>query len=160
MSSTPPISGSFRKEKLEEINAEFAAQIRDIAAKGKSSMDDLIKNVHDLEEELAKIQQTKTSYLQPLKKIAKEERRLEVTQKLKVARERLALVEQNSGVVQKEIRDEYEEKKQATIAKMQSLEKEIAGKETDGSLEARQAATKALANAVKSLIQRKTVPSQ
>ena len=96
----------------------------------------------------------------PLKKIAKEQKRMQVTEKLNAAKQRLALAVQNSGVEQKRIRDEYEKKKQATIMKMQSLEKEIASKETDGSLEARQVATNALANAVKSLIQRKTVPSQ
>ncbi len=147
-----------KKHIMGEMDAKYSAQTRDLKVRGKSALDFLIKNVQRLEEELAKIQQIKT--FNPLKKIAKEQKRMQVTEKLNAAKQRLALAVQNSGVEQKRIRDEYEKKKQATIMKMQSLEKEIASKETDGSLEARQVATNALANAVKSLIQRKTVPSQ
>ena len=147
-----------KKHIMGEMDAKYSAQTRDLKVRGKSALDFLIKNVQRLEEELAKIQQIKT--LNPLKKIAKEQKRMQVTQKLNAAKQRLALAVQNSGVEQKRIRDEYEKKKQVTIMKMQSLEKEIASKETDGSLEAMQVATNALANAVKSLIQRKTVPSQ
>ena len=146
------------KHILGEMDAEYAVQTRDLKVRGKSAIDFLIKNVQRLEDELAKIQQIKT--LNPIKKLAKEQKRFAVTQKLKAAKQRLALAAQTSGVEQKRIHDEYAKKKQATIMNMQSLEKEIASKETDGSLEARQVATNALANAVKSLIQRKTVPSQ
>lgn len=61
---------------------------------------------------------------------------------------------------QQRIRDEYQKKKQTTLKKVQTLEKEIATKRTDNSVEARKAATKALANAVKSLIQRNTEPTK
>jgi len=144
-------NSAVEQEKLEDINAEYVAQTRGIKVEGTGSMDVLIKDVQRLEEELAKIQQTKTSYLRPLKKIAQDKKRVEVTEKLNAAKERLALAAQNSGVEQKKIHDEYEKKKQATIKKMHKLEKEIVSKKTDGSLEARQVATNALANAVKSL---------
>lgn len=140
------------------MDAEYAVQTRDLKVRGKSAIDFLIKNVQRLEDELAKIQQIKT--VNPIKKLAKEQKRFAVTQKLKAAKQRLVLAAQTSGVEHKRIHDEYEKKKQASIMNMQSLEKEIASKETDGSLEARQVATNALEKAVKSLIQRKTVPSQ
>jgi hypothetical protein len=146
------------QEKLEEIDSDYAAQTRDSVVKEKSSMDLLLKNVQRLEEELARIQQTKT--FNPLKKIAQDKKLSEVTEKLNVAKQKLALAAQKSEVEQKKIRDEYEKKKQATIMNVQSLEKEIASKKTDGSLEARKEATKALANAIKALIQRKTEPPQ
>jgi hypothetical protein len=147
-----------KKHILGKIDAEYAAQAKYLTVRGKSAMDFLIKNVQRLEEELVKIQQTKT--LNPIKRIAQEKKRYDLTQKLKAAKERLALAAQNSEVEEKRIRDEYEKKKQATVKKVQRLEKEIASKETDGSLKARQAATNALTNAVKSLIQRNTEPSQ
>jgi len=69
------------------------------------------------------------------------------------------LATQSSGVEEKRISDEYEKKKKATIKNVQILEKEIKPKKVDGSIDARKAAIKALANAVKALTERNTVPS-
>ena len=146
------------QEKLEAMNAEYVAQARNLEVKDKSAMDLLINDVKQLEEELAQIQQT--SSLNPIKRIAREQKMVQVTEKLNSAKQKLALAAQNSEVEQKRIRDEYEKKKQTTIKNVQSLEKEIATKKTDNSLEARKAATDALANAVKALIQRNTEPSE
>ena len=44
------------------------------------------------------------------------------------------------------------------VGKMQSLEKDIKTKEVDNSMDQRKAACNSLANAVKSLIERKTAP--
>jgi hypothetical protein len=144
------------QEKLGEMAPESAAQTESLKGKEESSMDSLIKNVQQLEEELARIQKIKT--LNPLKKIAKEQQLSEVKEKLNAAKQKLALAAQNSELEQQKIRDEYQKKKQTTIENVQSLEKEIATKRTDNSVKARKAATKALANAVKSLIQRNNEP--
>ncbi len=146
------------QEKLEEMDAEYAAQTRSLKVKEKSSMDALIKSVQQLEEELARIQEIKT--LNPIKRIAKEQQTVELTEKLNTAKQKLALAAQNSEVEQQRIRGDYEKKKQTAIQKVQSLEEEIATKKTDNSLEARKAATKALAEAVKALIQRNSEPSK
>ncbi len=153
-------NSSVDQGKVGDIDAEYGAQTKELEEKRKTAIDFLTKNVHDLEEELAKINAIQASNLHPLKKMAKEQRQMEVTEKLNAAKKRLELAEQNSGAEQEKLHAEYEKKKQATMGKMQSLEKDIANKTTDGSLEARKAATKALANAVKSIVQRKTVPSQ
>jgi predicted nucleotide-binding protein (sugar kinase/HSP70/actin superfamily) len=143
-----------------EIDAEYAAQTRELAQKRNSDIESLTKNVHDLEEELARTEQIKTSFLNPFAKKAKTQKMAEVTQKLNAAKKELEMAVQSFGVEQEKFHDEYEKKKQATIEKVQSLEKEIVNIETDSSLETRQTATNALANAVKALLQRKTVPSQ
>jgi hypothetical protein len=144
------------QEKLGKIDHKSAAQTKRPKGKEEGSLDSLIKNVQELEEELAKTQKIKT--LNPLKRLAKEQRLLEVTEKLNIAKQKLALTAHNSELEQERIRDEYQKKKQTTIKKVQSLEKEIATKRTDNSVEARKAATKALANAVKSLNQRNAEP--
>jgi hypothetical protein len=146
------------QEKLEEMDAEYADQNRNLKVKEKSSMDALIKNVQQLEEELARVRQIKTR--NPLKRIAKEQKIVEVTEKLNTAKQELALAAQNSEVEQQRIREEYEKKKQTTIKKVHSLEKEIETKKTDKSLEARKAATRALAKAVKALVQRNIEPPE
>ncbi len=151
-------SSAVEEENLGDIDAEYAAQSRDLAAKRKVAMDFLAKNVHELEDELARIEQTKTS--NPLKKIALQQKQAEIEQRLSAAKKRLELAEQHSGVEQEKLREEYEKKKQAMMAKMQGLEREIASIEVDGSVEARKMATRALAGAVRALVQRKTAPPE
>ena len=58
---------------------------------------------------------------------------------------------------QKKLRDKYEEKKQAIMEQVRIMEKKVSGSETDGSAEDRQAACEQLVNAVKALLQRKTL---
>ena len=125
--------------------------------KKQISIEEIVKSVKSVGDDIEQIikltseEKLLVTKFRPLKKIAQDKKRVEVTEKLNAAKERLALAAQNSGVEQKKIHDEYEKKKQATIKKMHKLEKKIASKKTDGSLEARQVATNALANAVKSL---------
>ncbi len=234
------------KQLLGEISAGYAAQTKDIVTKGTSAIDFLIKNVRHLEEELTELDQVKTSYLHPLKKMAQDQKRTEVTQKLNAAKKRLALTvqtstvghgtagdldaeymnqakelaarrkaalsflikevrdlekeynnllleadsrnplkrlthenklidvnlkldaarkrlrlaEQDSGAEQKKLHEEYLKRKQAMVGKMQNLEKDIKIKEVDNSMDARKAACNSLADAVKSLIERKTAPPE
>ncbi len=233
------------KQILGEISAGYAAQTKDIVTKGTSAIDFLIKNVKHIEDELAELEKTKTSYLHPLKKIARDQKQVELTKKLydskkrlamavqsstvntqgtggdldaeyatqakelatrrrtainflvkevrdlekqlnalylepdsrnpikrlnkenklidvnlklNAARKQLRIAEQDSGAEQKKLHDEYLKKKQTMVGKMQSLEKDIKTKEVDNSMEQRKAACNSLATAVKSLIERKTAP--
>jgi hypothetical protein len=144
---------------LVETDTQYVAQTRDLAAKRNSNIERLTKDVHTLEEELAKIGQLKTSFFGFTKK-AKAKKTADITQKLVAAKAELKLAVQNFAVEQEKLHDEYEKKKQTTIEKVQSLETEIAAIETDGSIETRKAASAALVNAVNALLQRKTVPPQ
>ncbi len=147
-----------KKNILGKMDAEYTTQSKYLMVRGKSAMDFLIKNVQRLEEELEKIHQIKT--LNPIKRIAKQQKKYTVTKKLNAAKQKLAVAAQNAEAEQKRIQDEYEKKKQTEIQNMQSLEKEIATKKTDNSLKARKAATKALAKAVESLVQRNLEPPE
>lgn len=76
---------------LGEMDAGYAAQTKDYVVKGKGAIDFLIKNVQHLEQEIAELEKTKTSYLHPLKKMAKDQKQAELTKKLVDAKKRLAL---------------------------------------------------------------------
>jgi hypothetical protein len=144
---------------LVETDSQYATQTREFATKRNSDIERLTKYLHDLEAELGKVRQMRTSFFGFTKK-AKAKKEAEATQKLNAAKGELEIAVQNLNVEQEKMHDEYEKKKQATIAIVQTLEKEIVDIETDSSLEARQAASAALSNAVKGLLQRKPVPSQ
>ncbi len=146
-----------RQGAVGDIDAEYAAQTRELAVKRKLAINFLDKEVRGLEKELNKIFSEADSF-NPIKKLTRENKIIDINLKLDAARKRLRLAEQDSGVEQKKLHEEYLKKKQAMVGQMQSLEKDIKTKEVDGSVEARKAACNALATAVKSLIERKTVP--
>ena len=83
---------------LKEIDDGYAAQTKDLVVKGKSAIDYFIHNVQQIEAELAEVEQIKTSYRHPLKKMAKDQKLAELTQKLNAAKKRLALAVGNSAV--------------------------------------------------------------
>jgi hypothetical protein len=139
---------------LVETDAVYAAQTKELSTKRNCHIEQLTKPVHDLEDELSKVGQMKTSFFGFTKK-AKAKKEAEITQKINSAKSSLEIAVQNFSVEQEKLHDEYEKKKQVMIEKVQSLEKEIVTIETDASLEARQAATTALSTIVKALIQRK-----
>lgn len=142
-------------------DTDFAAQNGDLAAKRKSALDFFTNEIDALKGEIAKLEKEKTHTYNPVKKVALEQKIWETAQKLNAAKKRLDLAGQSTGFSEQEmLRDEYDKKKQVAAGKVDSLEKEIASNEKDNSLGVRQAATDALADAVKSLVQRKTAPTQ
>lgn len=147
-------SSSVKQEKTEDIDAEYAAQTRELADKRKSAIAILSKEVKDLEAELDRLEKIKTS--NPIKKTAIAQKRFDTTQKLILAKKRLELAEQDSNAEQEKLKAEYERKKQAMLGKLQTLEKDLAAKAIDTSAELRKEATKSLANAVRALVKRKT----
>ena len=140
---------------LVKIDEEYAAKTRANGLKRNTDVERITRNVHDLEEDLARIGQTKTSFFSFTKK-AKAKKEAETSQRLTSAKNELELAVQNFTVEQEKLHDEYEKRKQAVIEQVQSLEKEIEVLETDSSLEDRQTACNALVNAVNALLQRKT----
>ena len=144
---------------LVETDTKYAAQTRELSEKRNCEIERLKKIMHDWEEELAQIVQMKTSFFGFTKK-AKAKKQAEATQKLTAAKSELEIAVQNFTKEQDKLHDEYQRRKQFTIEKVQSLEKEIAGIETDSSTEARQTATTALINAITVLLRRKAAHAQ
>ncbi|MCW4018135.1 MAG: hypothetical protein NWF00_05595 [Candidatus Bathyarchaeota archaeon] len=143
---------------LVELDAQYAAQTRELSQKRNSDIENLTKNVQALKEELAEVNQMKTSFFGFTKK-AKKQKQEEVTGRLNVAKNKVEVVVQNFAVEQEKLHDDYQKKKQETMAKVRSLEKEIEDIETDRSVEPRKATSTALSNAVNTFIQRTTISS-
>jgi hypothetical protein len=139
---------------LVQIDTEYAEKTREIGMKRSSDVERLTKNVHDLEEEIERTSQMKTSIFRFTKK-DKAQKMAEATRKLNSAKSKLELALQNFTVEQEKLHDEYEKKKETVIEQVRKLEKEIADLETDGSLDIRRAACEALGKAVRAVFQRK-----
>jgi vacuolar-type H+-ATPase subunit I/STV1 len=141
-----------------DLDAEYAAQNKELGAKRNSDIETLTKNVHEIEDELEQVRQMKTSFLFGFTKSVKKKREEEIIQRLNSSKAELEVSVQNFSVEQEKLHDDYQRKKQEAIEKVQNLEKDIVNIETDSSAEVRKAAADGLANAVKSLLQRKEAP--
>lgn len=140
---------------LVELDVIYAGQTRELGLKRNEETEQQTKNVHDLEEEVAKIHQLRTSFLGFTKK-TKQKKLDEATQRLNAAKTELQMALENFSVEQDKLHDEYERKKQETIERIQSLEVAIANIESDASAGAREKATATLAEALSALAQRKS----
>ena len=136
---------------LGDADAEYARQTRELSLKRNDEISPLTKKVHDLEAELEKTKQMKTSIFGFTKK-AKAKKEAEINQTLVPAKAELEVAVQNFNVEQEKLHDEYEKKKQDLMDKIRGLEKEITGIETDSSAQPRQIACNALTHAVNELV--------
>jgi len=86
------------------------------------------------------------------------EKLAQTRQALKSAKNELEVALQTFTVEQEKLHDNYEKKKQEITERVDALHKALEKLETDTSIDARQAACNALANAINALLQR-TPPS-
>ncbi|MGD6934819.1 MAG: hypothetical protein ACQCN5_11495 [Candidatus Bathyarchaeia archaeon] len=142
-----------------DLDAEYATQAKELAARRKLAISFLVKEVRSLEKELNNLL-IEADSRNPIKRLTRENKIIDVNLKLDAARKRLRIAEQDSGAEQKKLHEEYLKKKQAMVGKMQTLEKDIKTKEVDNSMDARKAACNSLADAVKALIERKLAPPE
>ncbi len=142
-----------------EADAAYAHQTHELAAKRNSDIEQSTKKVHDIEEQLAKVKQMKTSFFGFTKK-AKAKKEEQTNQALTAAKAELEVTIQNFKVEQEKLHDEYERKKQELISKVRSLESEISQMESDASITIRQKASGDLTSALKAFLQRRETPPQ
>jgi hypothetical protein len=144
---------------LVEIDAEYATKTRENGTKRNAKIESLTEIVHELEHELDKTRQMKTSFFSFTKK-AKEKKEAETGHKLNSVKSELEIAIQSFKAEQGVLHDSYEKRKQEIIEKVQSLEKELATFETDSSIEVRQATCNALINSINNILKRKPLSNQ
>jgi len=140
---------------LAEIDAEYAAQTREIGPKRNAEIQGLTLNVRNLEDELERMKRMKTSFFGSFTKKTKAQKQAEIQQKLESAKTEVEFAVRNFKAEQEKFHDDYEKKKQTVTAQILMLEKVVEKLETDGSLDVRQEACEELINAVKALLTRK-----
>jgi hypothetical protein len=138
---------------LVKLDTEYAGQTREIGPENNAEIRELTHVVHHLEEDLEQVKVAKTSFFGFTKR-AKAQKEAEIIGKLEVAKKEVERAVDKFKAAQEKLHDEYEKKKQDLIAEVKSLEREVERLETDGSIDARQAAGEALINAVNELFQR------
>jgi len=140
---------------LGEIDAEYAAQTREIGPKRNAEIQRLTLNLHNLEDELERMKRMKTSFFGSFTKKAKAQKQAEIQKQIESAKTEVEFAVRNFKAEQERLHDDYENEKQTVAAQILMLEKEVEKIETDRSLDVRQEACEELINAVKALLTRK-----
>jgi len=143
-----------KNHSLLQIDTEYAAATHKLSSEKNSQIQDSTRNLHELEEELDRTNQLKTSIFSSFSKRAKAQKIAEITQKIDSAKSSLESVLRSFEIEQEKLHDKYEKKKETVINEVRELEKEVETLEIDNSLEDRKGACETLASAVKALIQR------
>ncbi|HYA77510.1 MAG TPA: hypothetical protein VEF91_02215 [Verrucomicrobiae bacterium] len=151
---------------LEEADEEYAEKTKAISSKRDSEVERLTKKMRELESEIAnqeKLNQEKPkigifSYRSRKEyNMAKDKAAEDLNhnkEDLKATTNELETSVKGFSVDQTNLDNEYEKRKQGITERAESLRGELKKLETDTSIEARQAASNALANAINALIQR------
>jgi hypothetical protein len=143
-----------QKNLLVQVDAEYVSTTQKLESQRNSEIKSLNRKIHEFEEELEEISQMRASVFQPFARKAKAQKKAEVARNLDAAKSELESTANAFESEQKKLRGEYEQKKQAVLEQVQSLEKKVDCLETDGSATDRRVACEELVNAVKMLLQR------
>jgi hypothetical protein len=145
---------------LVETDKEYAEKTRELSFKRNAEVQRLTHKIQELEDDVASQQEIKISIFKPIARKKAAEKLAQTQQNLKSTKSELEVALQSFTADQEKLHDSYEKKKQEITEKVESLHKELERLETDTSIDARQAACNALANAVNALLQRTPSPPE
>jgi hypothetical protein len=116
--------------------------------------------LESLEKEQTKVIRMKTGFFRGISRKDREQKEIEVTQKIDTKQREFELVVQDFNAKQKKVRNEYERKREPVLEQIKKFKKVFQNLETDGSLEERWFACESFVDSVISFLQRKaTEPS-
>ena len=143
---------------LVETDKEYAEKARELSFKRNADVQGLSTEIRELEDEVAGQEEIKIRFYKVMARRKAAEKLAQTRQALKSAKNELEVALQTFTVEQEKLHDNYEKKKQEITERVDALHKALEKLETDTSIDARQAACNALANAINALLQR-TPPS-
>jgi hypothetical protein len=145
---------------LVETDKEYAGKTRELSFKRNADVQSLSTKIRELEDDVAGQEEIKISFYKVMARRKAAEKLAQTRQALKSAKNELEVTLQNFTAEQEKLHDYYEKKKQEITDRVDALHKELEKLETDTSLDARQAACNALANAINDVLQRTPLPPE
>jgi len=143
---------------LVETDKEYAERARELSFKRNADVQRLSTEIRELEDNVASQEEIKISFYKFRARRKAAEQLAQTRQELKSTKNELEVTLASFTADQEKLHDSYEKKKQEITDRIQSLQEALEKLETDTSLAPRQAACNALANGIKTLLQR-TTPS-
>jgi len=145
---------------LVETDKEYAEKTRELSFKRNADVQRLSTKIRESEDDVAGQEEIKISFYKVMARRKAAEKLAQTRQALKSAKNELEVALQTFTAEQEKLHDYYEKKKQEITEKVDNLHKELEKLETDTSIDTRQAACNALANAINALLQRTPIPRE
>jgi hypothetical protein len=140
---------------LVETDKEYAEKARELSLNRDVEVERLTDRVRDLEHEV--LSQVEDNEKRKILKKKTEDKLPQTREKLKSAKNELEAAQRNFIAEQENLHESYEKEKQDITEQVEGLRKELERLQIDASREARQAAGKALADAVNALVKRTSI---
>ncbi len=143
------------KSLLKLINKEYATSTGAMRGQRNREIKRLSTVINQLKKEQDEVIRMKTGFFHGVSKKKREQKEAVIMQQLNEKQTELELVMLDFSVKQKELRSEFERKREPVVEEIKKFRKIIQVMETDGSLEERWFACEALIDAVNGFLQRK-----
>jgi hypothetical protein len=143
------------RSRLEQINTEYVGISRAIKRRKSGEIKRLYSSIDRLKRDLEMVIRMKTGFFRGVSRKDREQKEMEIVQELSDKQRELELVMLSFGAEQKELRAEYERKREPVMEQIKNFRKIMRNTETDDSLEERWFACEALIDAINTFLQRK-----
>ena len=143
------------RTRLKLINKEYATLAGAIRSQRNREIKRLNVTINLLKKEQDEVIRMKTGFFHGVSKKKREQKEIAITQQLNDKQTELELVMLNFGTKQKELRVDYDQKREPVLEEIKKFRRIIQNLETDDSLEERWFACEALIDAVNIFLQRK-----
>lgn len=144
------------KNLLEQFKTEYLTMAKEIQRQKNHEIKRLCRGIDRLKRDQDEVIRMKTGFFRGVSKKGREQKEMEITQRLTDEQRALELATLNFKVAKGKLRDEYERKSTPILNQIKSFQKKLDGGESDDSLEDRWFACEALIDAVNSFLQRKS----
>ena len=146
---------AYQKSLLVQINTDYLSSASALKAQKNAEIKGLHKDIERLKKDQAQVVQMKTGFFRGVSNKEREQKEIAVAQELSNKQTELELAILDLKAKQKQLREEYERKREPVLEQIKHYKKTIRELETDGSLEERWFACEALADALNTFLQRK-----
>jgi len=148
------------RNRFKQINKEYATLAGAIRGQRNREIKRLNGIINGLKKDQDSVIRMKTGFFHGISRKDREQKEMAISQELNNRQTELELVMLDFNVKQKELRAEYDRKKEPVLEQIKKFHKIIQNLETDGSLEERWFACETLIDALNTFLQRKaTQPS-
>ncbi len=150
---------TYYKSRLKQIDTEYVTTMAELKKRKNREIKRLYISIDQAKREQDKVIRMKTGFFRGISRKDREQKEIEIAQKLNDKQRELELAELNFNAQQKKLREEYETRREPVLDQLKKFHKISQNLETDGSLEERWFACEALIDTVITFLQRKSAQS-
>ena len=147
------------KNRLKQIDIEYATTLSEIRNQKNAQLKRLNIGIVEIKREQKEVLRMKTGFFRGISKKERERREIAVDEELNRKQTELELVLLDYSAKRRQLRNEYDAKRERVLKQLKDYHKKMKEADTDGSLEERWFACEALIDAVNSFLQRKAAQS-